>query len=61
MPKELKDTVHDRLNATAKAECGIDDFCALVADETIAEDADALMAFLKEKNHPVLKMPALEF
>jgi len=61
MPKELKETVQDRLNATAKTLYGIDDFCAMVADETIAEDGDALMTFLTEKNHPVLKMDALEY
>jgi len=61
MPKELKDTVRDRLNASAKALYGIDDFCAMVADETIAEDSDALMSFLAEKNHPVLNMDPLEY
>jgi len=61
MPKELKETVHDRLNATAKILYGIDDFCSLVADETTAEDADALMAFLKDKNHPVLQMDPLKY
>jgi len=61
MPKELKEMVHDRLNASAKALYGIDDFCSMVADETIAEDADALMAFLNEKSHPVLKMDPLEY
>jgi CO dehydrogenase/acetyl-CoA synthase beta subunit len=33
----------------------------MVADETIAEDGDALLAFLKEKNHPVLKLSPLEY
>ncbi|MDR2572679.1 MAG: CO dehydrogenase/CO-methylating acetyl-CoA synthase complex subunit beta [Oscillospiraceae bacterium] len=61
MPKELKDTVRDRLNTTAKTLYDIDDFCAMIADETITEDAEALMTFLTEKNHPVLKMDPLEY
>jgi len=61
MPKELKAAVHDRLNATAKALYGIDDFISMVADESVAEDADALMAFLSEKGHPVLDMEPMEF
>ena len=61
MPKELKETIHDRLNESAKELYGIDDFCSMVADETIAEDSDALLEFLTEKNHPVLKMAPLEY
>ena len=62
MPKELKETVKDKLNATAKELYGIDDFCSMIADETVTEDdPDALITFLTEKNHPVLKMAPLEF
>jgi acetyl-CoA synthase len=59
MPKELKDDVADRLNATAKEMLGIDNFTDMIADETICEDCDALMDFLTEKNHPVLAMEPL--
>ncbi len=59
MPRELKDDVAPRLNATAKELYGIDNFTDMVADETICEDAEALMAFLTEKNHPVLGMEPL--
>jgi len=59
MPKALKDVVTEKLNATAKELYGIDDFCDRIADETIAEDPDALMAFLGEKSHPVLEMEPL--
>ena len=59
MPKELKDDVAARLNKTAKELYGIDNFTDLIADETICEDPDGLMAFLQEKNHPVLKMEPL--
>ena len=54
MPKELKDDVADRLNKTAKTLYGIDNFADMVCDETIAVEADAVLEFLKSKNHPAL-------
>ncbi len=59
MPKELKDDVADRLNKTAKEMYGIDNFTDMVADETVCEDAEALLSFLQEKNHPVLALDPL--
>ena len=59
MPKELKDDVGERLNKTAMELYGIDNFCDMIADETICEDCEALMAFLTEKNHPVLGLEPL--
>jgi acetyl-CoA synthase len=59
MPKALKDTVHDRLNETAKELYGIDDFCSMIADESISEDPETLLEFLTEKSHPVLAMAPL--
>ncbi|MGN0354102.1 MAG: acetyl-CoA decarbonylase/synthase complex subunit alpha/beta [Muricoprocola sp.] len=56
MPKELKETVADRLNATAKELYGIDNFTDMIGDETIAEDPETLLAFLEEKGHPALTM-----
>ncbi len=56
MPKDLKDQVRDRLNATAKELYGIENFCDLIGDETIAEDPETLLAFLEEKGHPALSM-----
>ena len=56
MPKELKDTVADRLNETAKELYGIENFCDMIGDETIAEDPETLLAFLEEKGHPALTM-----
>ena len=44
----------ERLNKSAKEKYGIENFCDMIADETIATDEEALMAFLNEKNHPVL-------
>ena len=54
MPKELKEFVADRLNATAKELYGIDNFTDMIGDETIAEDPETLVAFLTEKGHPAL-------
>ena len=48
-----------RLNKTAKEVLGIDNYTDMIADETIAEDADALLAFLQEKHHPVLNLEPL--
>ena len=59
MPKELKDDVGERLNKTAKELYGIDNFTDMIADETVCTDCDALLAFLQEKNHPVLSLEPL--
>ena len=56
MPKELKDQVAERLNQTAKELYGIDNFCDMIGDETVAEDPETLLAFLEEKGHPALGM-----
>ncbi|MEL4106585.1 acetyl-CoA decarbonylase/synthase complex subunit alpha/beta [Oscillospiraceae bacterium WX1] len=56
MPKALKDMVSEKLNASAQELYGIENFCDRIGDETIAEDADQLMAFLSEKSHPALEM-----
>ena len=56
MPKELKDQVAERLNQTAKELYGIDNFCDMIGDETVAEDPETLLAFLEEKGHPALSM-----
>ena len=56
MPKELKDTVADRFNKTAKELYGIDNFTDMIGDETVATDPEVLVAFLTEHNHPALSM-----
>ena len=61
MPKELKDDIAERLNKTAKELCGIDNFTDMICDETIATEADAVVAFLKGKNHPALLMAEFDF
>ena len=54
MPKELKDTVAERLNESAKELYGIENFTDMIGDETIAEDPETLLEFLTEKGHPAL-------
>ena len=59
MPKELKDDVAERLNATAKELLGIENFTDMVADETVTTDGEELLNWLTERNHPVLAMEPL--
>ena len=56
MPKELKETVAERLNKTAKELYGIDNFTEMIGDETNTTDPEELVAFLTEHNHPALSM-----
>ena len=56
MPKELKETVAERLNRTAKELYGIDNFTDMIGDETNTTDPEELVAFLTEHNHPALSM-----
>jgi len=37
-------------------EIGIPDFPEMIADETIGTTEEQILPFLKEKNHPALKM-----
>ena len=59
MPKELKDDVGERLNKTALELYGIENFCDMIADETITTDCEELYGWLTEKGHPVLEMDPL--
>jgi len=52
---ELKETLRARLNQRGE-EIGIENFCDLIADETVATDTDSLLEFLQKVNHPVLTM-----
>ena len=56
MPKDLKDQVAEKLNASAKDLYGIDNFADMIGDETITEDPEKLVEFLTEKGHPALEM-----
>ena len=59
MPKELKDDVGERLNATAKELYGIENFIDMIADETVTTDCEELYGWLAEKGHPVLGLEPL--
>lgn len=54
MPRDLKDQVAERVNETAKELYGIDNFCDMIADETVTTDPEELVAWLTEKGHPAL-------
>ena len=58
MPKALKETVRERLNATAQELYGIDDFVDMIGDEDSAGNGDPeeLVNFLAETGHPALGM-----
>ncbi|MBE6976932.1 MAG: CO dehydrogenase/CO-methylating acetyl-CoA synthase complex subunit beta [Ruminococcaceae bacterium] len=57
MPKELKEQVRERLDATALEMYGVENFTDMIADETVCtEDPEELLGFLSEVGHPVLGM-----
>ena len=56
MPKELKEDVRTRLDASALALYGIEGFTDKIADETIATDSESLLAFLHSVKHPALEL-----
>ena len=57
MPKELKDQVRERLDATALEMYGVENFTDMIADETVCqEDPEQLLEFLGNVGHPVLSM-----
>lgn len=58
MPKDLKEALRPRLEQRAKT-AGLDDFVDKIADETVVQTIDELIAFLQEKGHPALTMPSL--
>ncbi len=59
MPKALKEMVRAKLNVTAEELYGIKDFCDMIGDETVTEDAEALLEHLSASGHPVLEMEPL--
>ncbi len=55
MPRMLKEEIAERLKKRSE-EIGIPDFPEMIADETIGTTEEQILSFLKEKNHPALKM-----
>ncbi|MDR0334306.1 MAG: CO dehydrogenase/CO-methylating acetyl-CoA synthase complex subunit beta [Methanomassiliicoccaceae archaeon] len=58
MPKRLKEAFADDIKKIA-ANIGIPDLYEKIADETVTEDAEGLIAWMSEKEHPALSMPPL--
>ena len=56
MPKELKEYVADKLNATMKELHGIENFVDMICDETISTESEGVLEYLEEKGHPALGM-----
>ena len=55
MPKSLKEELRERLIMRGE-ELGVPDLIDRIADETVGTDEESVMAYLKEKDHPALKM-----
>jgi len=58
MPKELKDSLSDRLKNRCK-ELGDPTLYDKIADETIATTSEVLLTYLERVEHPALSMPPL--
>ena len=57
MPKELKDQVRERLDASALELYGVENFTDMIADETVCtDDPEQLLEYLGTVGHPVLSM-----
>lgn len=55
MPKSLKEEIRDRLIKRGE-ELGVPDLIDRIADETVGTTEEEILPFLKEKDHPALKM-----
>ncbi|MBW1729761.1 MAG: CO dehydrogenase/CO-methylating acetyl-CoA synthase complex subunit beta [Deltaproteobacteria bacterium] len=55
MPKALKEEIRERLIKRGE-ELGVPDLIARIADETVGITEEEILPFLKEKDHPALKM-----
>jgi len=58
MSKRLKESFADDIRRMG-AGIGVPDLLDKIADETVTEDAEGLMAWMAEKEHPALNMPPL--
>jgi acetyl-CoA synthase len=55
MPKSLKEEIRERLIKRGE-ELGVPDLVDRIADETVGISEEEILPFLKEKDHPALKM-----
>jgi acetyl-CoA synthase len=58
MPKSLKEEIKERLIKRG-TEMGVPDLIDRIADETVGITEDEIIPFLKEKDHPALKMESI--
>jgi acetyl-CoA synthase len=58
MNRALKEEMEGALRRVGDAE-GIGNFIEMIADETVAETEEEVLAYITEKNHPALSMPPL--
>ncbi|MFO7930345.1 MAG: acetyl-CoA decarbonylase/synthase complex subunit alpha/beta [Desulfosalsimonas sp.] len=58
MPKMLKEEIKDRIDSRAK-ELGVPDLYDRIADETVGTTEEEVIEFLKEKDHPALKLESI--
>ncbi|MFP3999276.1 MAG: acetyl-CoA decarbonylase/synthase complex subunit alpha/beta [Desulfobacterales bacterium] len=58
MPKMLKEEIKERIDSRAK-ELGVPDFYDKIADETVGTTEEEILDFLKEKDHPALKLESI--
>jgi acetyl-CoA synthase len=58
MPKALKEELRERLLKRG-GELGVPDLIDRIADETVGITEDEILPFLKEKDHPALKMDSI--
>ena len=55
LPKSLKEEIRERLVKRGE-ELGVPDLVDRIADETVGITEEEILPFLKEKDHPALKM-----
>ena len=58
MPKHLKDSIASEFRKRSQ-ELGVPDLLDRIADETITEDAEGLITWMSEKDHPALYLDPL--
>ena len=58
MPKSLKEEIRERLIKRGE-ELGVPDLIDRIADETVGTTEEEILPFLKEKDHPALKMESI--
>lgn len=58
MPKHLKESIGEQFRRKCE-EIGMPNLMDKIADETITDDAEGLMAWMAQVDHPALTMPPL--